>query len=296
MRSAGRRIVAVIDEAINLIVLTVVLALFLFGAYILWDSGQIAKEADAVRYAQYKPTESEHLTFSQLCERNPDVFGWLTVDDTKIDYPVVQGADNFEYINLSAEREFSLSGSIFLDFRNSREMTDRVSIFYGHHMERDNMFGCFDAFADEDFFAAHQTGSLFYNGQNHALRIFAFLRADGYDQTVYAPETSDAESGAYLRGLLELAEQKSDALPEEGERIVLLSTCASSETNGRMILAAAVSARPEPAAADTAAQAARRHSLWGIPYAVWIALVLLVLLLTIYWRHRKSNAKKESSR
>ena len=73
-----------------------------YSGYALWDNWSILKEPDQVRedLIRYKPANEEELSYSfqELKAMNPDVCGWLTLDHTKIDYPVVQGTDNFEYL------------------------------------------------------------------------------------------------------------------------------------------------------------------------------------------------------
>ena len=90
-----------------------------YSGYALWDNWSILKEPDQVRedLIRYKPANEEELSYSfqELKAMNPDVCGWLTLDHTKIDYPVVQGKDNWEYVNKNAEGEYSLTGAIFMD-------------------------------------------------------------------------------------------------------------------------------------------------------------------------------------
>ena len=99
--------------------------MFLSG-YMLWDSHQVYQTADAKNYEAYIPTEKSTKSFEELQKINPDVCAWLTVDGTKIDYPVVQGETNLEYINQDIYGEFALSGSIFLDSRNDRKFIDDI--------------------------------------------------------------------------------------------------------------------------------------------------------------------------
>jgi len=113
----GKMVVRAADSVLNFIVLLAVLLLLLFGCYAMWDSGRVYSSADSARYAVYKPTAdtASGPSFSQLQAINPEVFSWLTVYGTHIDYPVVQGADNLKYINTDALGGYSLSGAIFLD-------------------------------------------------------------------------------------------------------------------------------------------------------------------------------------
>ncbi len=70
---------------------------------------------------------------------------------THIDYPITQTDNNEKYVNTGADGEFSLAGSIFLDYQNSQAFTDFNSILYGHHMEKGAMFGDLENFQDEAF-------------------------------------------------------------------------------------------------------------------------------------------------
>lgn len=76
----------------------------------------------------------------------------MTIDDTNIDYPVMQGEDNNEYLNKDPFGNYALSGSIFLDRRNNPEFKDYYSLIYGHHMEHGMMFGAIDEYLNEDYF------------------------------------------------------------------------------------------------------------------------------------------------
>ena len=66
---------------------------------------------------------------------------WITIDNTHIDYPVLQGKDDMEYVNKDPFGEFALSGSIFLSTKNASDFSDVYNMTYGHHMENGAMFG-----------------------------------------------------------------------------------------------------------------------------------------------------------
>lgn len=111
------------NRILNIIVGILTLLLFLYGAYCLWDTymtGRGAFLSDDL--LQYKPVpgQEENPTLEELMAINSDVVGWLTVDETHIDYPVVQGEDDMEYINKNVYGEFAFSGSIFLSCVNNR--------------------------------------------------------------------------------------------------------------------------------------------------------------------------------
>ena len=235
----GRRAIRLVDELINTAVLLTVIVLFAFGCYAIWDSNQVHHAAAAVRYEDYKPLDPHGISsFQDLQAINPEVLGWLTVYGTHIDYPVAQSDDNMKYINTDATGERSLSGSLFLDSKDSGDFADFSSIIYGHHMDRQTMFGEITQFSDKEYFDARRYGSLYFGGRQHGLEFFAFLYADAYDNAVYQFKiTGEAERQAYLDMLMARAVNlRGDVPVTPGDRVVLLSTCSSSATNGRGIL------------------------------------------------------------
>ena len=224
---------------VNTFVLIVILLLLAFGCYAIWDSGQIHSAASSAHYEQFRPAaEDNGASFEYLQEINPDVFAWLTVYGTNIDYPMVQGNDNILYVNTSAEGRHSLSGAIFLDYRNSPHFTDFNNIVYGHHMESRSMFGEIPMFSDKDYFDARKYGTLFFDGKEHGLEFFAFVHTDASDGQIFRVNFTGLEAQQeYLDLLMDIAIQtREDVSVTVDDRIILLSTCAPNSTSGRDIL------------------------------------------------------------
>ena len=98
------------NQILNIIVMGIILFLFLYGGYSLWDTYMSAKSAflsdDLLSYKP-QPGEGENPSLEDLMAINKDVAGWITIDDTHIDYPVVQGKDDMEYINKDVYVAFS---------------------------------------------------------------------------------------------------------------------------------------------------------------------------------------------
>jgi sortase B len=297
----GGKIIRAANVAVDTAILIAVLLLLAVGGYALWDSAQVYEAADAAHYEKYKPTEDGGLSFLELQRLNPDVFAWLTVYGTHIDYPVVQGPDNMKYVNTDAEGNYSLSGAIFLDSESSRDFTDFSSVLYGHHMEKEAMFGEIGLFAEKAYFDARRYGELYYGGRGHGLEFFAFLSADAYDDTVFRTGIEGREEQeAYLAKLLSMATQTREIGVSVDDRIVLLSTCSPGPTNGRDILVGRITeglyADPFYTEADEASipTVDRLTNLLGrLPLWAWAAIaaaVILILLLTYRKRKQKQRA------
>ncbi len=166
------------------------LALLAFGGFALWQDAALRRGAFVgAELLQYKPAvpAADNPTLAGLQTVNPDVCGWLTVDGTGIDYPVVQGATNMDYINRDVYGDFSLSGAIFLDSRCAADLTDPYTVIYGHHMDNSAMFGDVARFAEADFFAAHPAGSISLPDAAYTIELFACVVTDAYDTAIYTP-------------------------------------------------------------------------------------------------------------
>ena len=299
-----RALVRIADEAVNLAVLAALLGLLLIGGYSLWDSRQLASGASVQQFSAYKPTVDDSLSFEELQELNDDVFGWLTIYGTGIDYPLVQGEDNWHYLNYAADGSYSLSGSIFLDDKNSPELSDYLNILHGHHMAESVMFGDLSKFQNREFFDKHITGNLFFKGEDHGLRIFEFAVVDAYDGKVYKPIAED--DGETLPYIESLATYLRDEGQDEAEQIVLMSTCASESTNGRYVLLAVITEETfedpfyvEPVipvrqtySLDRLVETTETVPLWVMIAALLLLLIIVYVILTyIIHRRKKQNSE-----
>src|SRR5690625_464638 len=143
-------------------------AVFVYAAYNLIDIGidyyknrQLMTDMQEMYYeADEQETTGNGIRpgFFPLLEQNEDTVGWITVDGTQIDYPIVQGTDNEHYLTRNFFHEESRAGSIYLDYRNDITLENEKNIVvYGHRMKDGSMFENLTKFLDEDFFHEHQT-------------------------------------------------------------------------------------------------------------------------------------------
>lgn len=229
--------VRIADKILNGLIDTGLIALFvaflLIGAYIVTDTLYIYSGASQRGALVYKPAEKGESA-EKLKELSEDCIGWITVDGTNIDYPLMQGRTNAEYLNTDPFGEYSLSGSIFLDFRNQGDLTDRYSLIYGHHMEGGAMFGALDRYLDEGYFNGHRTGRItLTDGTILEFRIFAVVSCSARDTEVFDVN----EGGPSPEFLL----KKAHFSAEHGDRrVVALTTCFGSSSDDRLAVLAEV--------------------------------------------------------
>lgn len=231
-----KKIIRIADKAVSLLILLCFLPILCYGVYVLWDSQNINQQADASLYETFRPIEGNNFSLKELQERNPEVFGWLTVENTHIDYPLVQAQNNSKYVNTDVLGEFSLSGSIFLDCRNQKDFSNFNNILYGHHMAKDAMFGELEYYEKSSYFEKHLNGSLYYENVWHDVEFFAFVHADAYDTMLYNASLGNENMQEYLRYVKKNAINYKELSFDVEERFVTLSTCTSGSTNGRHLL------------------------------------------------------------
>lgn len=218
-----------------------ILLMFLYGGYSLWDTSMVYRGAfasgDLLKFKPSAEGGEDNPTLSELQAINPDVRGWLTIDDTHIDYPVVQGETDMDYINKDVYGEFALSGAIFLSCLNSPDFSDSYNLVYGHHMDNGGMFGDVVEFTDGKYFEAHQAGNLFLPGSTYQITLFACVETDAYDPVIYSPQNQEnGNIGNLLEYVEKEAVQYRDIGMKKDDRIIGLSTCAEAETNGRVVV------------------------------------------------------------
>ena len=227
----------IIDSTVNFTVLIFLLTFFTYNAYTTWENNSVYRRAYASEYHVYRPTQDETINFENLQLINPDVFGWLTVYGTNIDYPLLQTDNNHKYVNHNAKGEFARTGAIFLDFRNNKNLSDFNNIIYGHDMAREAMFGEIANFIEPEFFNIREFGSIFTGQTYYGIHFFAFLEVDAYDRQIYNPRMNiPHQKELFLERIKNDAINYRNIEVDPTHRIVILSTCTPTSTNGRHLL------------------------------------------------------------
>ena len=228
------------DRLVSLLAAGLILLMLLYGGYSLWDTAMVFNGAFlSSDLLQFKPAAGDpdsNPTLAELQAINPDVLGWLTIDDTHIDYPVVIGETDREYVNKDVYGDFALSGSIFMDSDNARDLSDAYTLVYGHHMDNGAMFGDVVEFVNTDYFESHPSGTLYLPNATYTIEIFACVQVDAFDSMIYDPLAQDDDVSELLHYVDEIAVQSRYIGVQPTDKVIGLSTCAEAETNGRVVI------------------------------------------------------------
>ena len=239
MKKTGMRIIRAIDTLLNMLVGLLCVVVLLVSCYSLWDNYRLHQQAQDSTLLIYKPDllSADEESGNMLALEGQAA--WLCIDGTYIDYPVMQGKDNFEYLNKDPNGQFRLSGSIFLDYRNAPDLSDGFSMIYGHHMDHYSMFGSLDLFTMDVYFDTHKTGWLATREGLYDLELFAVAWGEGDDWTIFNPEGKTAAD--VLPYIQEHAVIYTQYIP--GARILAMSTCAGATDSSRLIVFAMIHPR-----------------------------------------------------
>ena len=229
----GNRILSIMAGILILLMLS-------YGVYSLWDTYKIYANSFAdEELLKFRPTDDgeDNPTLKDLKKLNPDVKAWIQVPKTNIDYPVVQGQDDMEYINKNVYGEFELSGAIFLSCLNKDDFSDPYNLVYGHNMKNGGMFADVADFTNKEYFETHQKGKLYLTDATRKIRFFACMKVTAADAKIYHPDGYRKEN---LKDLLDYiqanAVQYRDINVADENSLIALSTCSEAETNGRVVL------------------------------------------------------------
>lgn len=235
MRLWLKKAVRFLDRITNLAEIIICLFLMLISLYCLYDAKMLFDSANDSSLLRYKPG------YEQTEEDDREILkeyfvAWLAVNDTGIDYPVMQGSSNDEFINMDPYGDYSLSGSIFLDYRNSKDFSDSYNLIYGHHMEHGFMFGALDKYTDIGFFQKHRNGTLVVRDKEYTYRICAVLESDATQAEIFAPTETDKEEVIdYVKENSIHFEEEFIELSEKSP-ILALSTCQSPSSIRRTVV------------------------------------------------------------
>lgn len=182
------------------------------------------------------PIDWPVVDFEGLLEINEDCVGWILIEDTAVNYPIVQSEDNSYYLNRLFDGTWNIVGSIFLDYRVADDFSYRNSPIYGHRMNDGSMFADLLHYKEQEFYDLHPIGYLLTPEQNYQIEFFAGV-LEPTDGSAWDYEfDSDEEFEDWIQAAKEKSCFESDVNPEVTDKIVTLSTCTRESGYVRLVL------------------------------------------------------------
>lgn len=186
-----------------------------------------------------QPTEPEEfwpqVDFEKLQQLNPDVVGWIYIEGTQVNYPIVQGKDNDYYLYRLFTGERNSSGSIFLEAGLPRDFTAQNNPVYGHHMKNGTMFADVINYKKQEFYETHPVALLMTPEKNYELVLFSGYVVKPTDDS-WDTSFSEEAFGQWLQKVKNRSLFISDVVPTVQDRIVTLSTCTYETDDARFVV------------------------------------------------------------
>lgn len=183
--------------------------------------------------------------YKTLYQKNKKLIGWIKIDDTLIDYPVMQTSDNEYYLDHNFNQEQDNNGSLFLDCDCSPYPQSTNLIIYGHHMKSGQMFGGLQKYAKESYGKKHsviQFDTIYEKGTYEVMYVF---RSQVYNENdivfkyyQFIEANSKEEFDSYMKEMEAVSLYDMGVTASFGDHILTLSTCDYSQEDGRFVVVA----------------------------------------------------------
>lgn len=192
------------------------------------------------------PTEPVMLPdYAPFYQINNDLVGWITVPDTKINYPVMQtGSDRKDfYLKHNFDKKWSDWGAIYIrEECDTAAPSDNITV-YGHHMKDGSMFAGLDKYKKEAFWKDHQTFSFDTLYERHTYQIFAVFKTSGsygvgFPYHLFVDAADQADFDRFVSQIKKMSFYDTGITAEYGDKLLCLSTCEYSQDNGRFVVVA----------------------------------------------------------
>ena len=186
-------------------------------------------------------SKENRIDFDTLEQINTDIVGWLTLNGTVVDYPVVKGTDNDYYLHHLYTGEYNSLGTLFVDFRNSYPFDDKITTIYGHSMLNGSMFFILERYKRQDFYEEHKQFFYETKDKNYILEPFAGKVMDAKIPFLQFNFDSDEEFMEYIDEYVRTSTFKSDVTVNKDDKVVMMIKCSADYEDARYVLLCKVS-------------------------------------------------------
>ena len=200
------------------------------------------KDTTATENIEEKTQETERmLQVKQLQEQNADIVGWLEIENTNINYPVLQGTDNSYYMTHNYKKENSKNGAIFLDANYNWNIPSNNLLIYGHNLGNGMMFQELLKYEKKSFYSQHPVirfttaeedaqyeiisvfkSRVYYKSEKNVFRYYHFINNE-----------SEKEYNQFVKNAKNVSLYPIDATASYGDQLITLSTCSYYVKDGR---------------------------------------------------------------
>ena len=239
-KKTANKIISII-AAVVFISAAVYLAVFFYNQY---TAGREYEDIPTNPTNTYEPLAYNPIDFDTLIKGNDEIYAWIKIDDTKVDYPIAQhrAEDDAFYLTHSAmDKSYLKSGAIYTEACNQKDFSDPVTLIYGHNNYGDSMFTTLHKFEDKDFFDKHEFIYIYTPTKKLTYKIISAFKYD--DRHIMNTNNfTDKNNLAEFQQMLLNPESNNKNVREnleelnENSKIIVLSTCITGDKESRYLV------------------------------------------------------------
>ncbi len=209
-------------------------------------TGRAAKSGAKIHFTEDNVVIPDILPeYEKIYNKNKKLIGWIKIDDTIIDYPVMQTVNNEYYLDHNFNQEEDRNGCIFMDYQcDILRGCDNI-ILYGHHMKSGKMFGSLNKYSKESYYQEHPTilfDTIYEKGEYQVMYVFRSKVYSEEDVTFkyyqFINAASEKEFNSYIHEMSALSLYDTGVTASYGDQLLTLSTCDYQEKKGRFVVVA----------------------------------------------------------
>ena len=183
--------------------------------------------------------------YADVLRLNQKLIGWIKIDGTKVDYPVMQTSNNDYYLDHNFDQEEDKNGSIFLDKECSIWPRSQNLLIYGHNMKSGKMFGTLKNYKDERFYKEHpviQFDTIYEKGTYEIMYVFSEVVHEETEITFkyyqFINANSSDEYNSYMKDMADMSLYDTGVTSVYGDALITLSTCDYTQGAERFVIVA----------------------------------------------------------
>ena len=238
-------------KIIKISVVILLIGIMLISSYFIYKNMQEDKEQEEifeeleniVTTNEEKEQQKDNVNLNKLYKINNDIVGWLKIENTNINYPVMQTKDRPDYyLRKNFYKEYSVFGTPYIDENCDIENGNNL-IIYGHHINGNKMFGELENYKNEEYYNKHKFIKFYTLNEKAEYEIISVFKTTvyndkGFKYYQYYNLEDEREFETFINKCKELSLYDTQKIAKYGDKLLTLSTCEYSQNNGRLVVVA----------------------------------------------------------
>ena len=241
-------------KIIKISIVILLIGIMLISSYFIYKNMQEDKEQEEIfeelenivttnETNEEKEQQEDNVNLNKLYKINNDIVGWLKIENTNINYPVMQTKDRPDYyLRKNFYKEYSVFGTPYIDENCDIENGNNL-IIYGHHINGNKMFGELENYKNEEYYNKHKFIKFYTLNEKAEYEIISVFKTTvyndkGFKYYQYYNLEDEREFETFINKCKELSLYDTQKIAKYGDKLLTLSTCEYSQSNGRLVVVA----------------------------------------------------------